>query len=894
MHDSALNKLFEPHSIAIIGATDTADSVGSQVLHNIVQGSFSGAIYPVNAKHERLADRPCYRSIRDIEHSIDLAVIVIPSRSIPQVLRDCGEKGVGAVIVLSAGFGEVSKMGEALQNQIVDIANHYNMPLVGPNCLGIMRPSHNLNATFTRNTAAAGHMALIAQSSSICTATLDWADANGFGFSTVASMGAMADIGLGDMLDYLANDPKTHSIMLYIEGIPNAREFISSLRVAARLKPVIVVKPGNRNDDTRAHNSHFGAQPDDDAVLDAALSRAGAVRVSTINQMFAAARVLAANKRINGTQLAILTNGGGPGAMAADRAARLDVELATLTDDTISKLSAILPAHWNHSNPVDILGDADQQRYEQTLNILLADPQVHGVLVLLAPQGLTNPTACAQGVINAAKASKKPVLSSWIGRNLVLEGRQLLSDAGIPHFLSPEAGINAFSYLASYRRSQQALMQTPQPLSQWRKPDVEGAKLIVENAIAERRSRLTNTEGRAILRAFRIPTNASINTTSAADALVAAETVGLPVAMKINSPDIDDKSGVGGVKLNVQEPRSVRTAYKDIVQSVQKKCPDADIVGVCVEPMVKKTAARELIISVQRDPVFGPVISLGIGGTAADIIEDRRMALPPLNDYLSRQLINNHRVRNYLSEYASMPPAKIDALVYVLQRVSEMACELPHIQALRINPLWLDAQEAIALDTTIAVAPPQTSTRRYGHMAIHPYPFELENTINLPNGNDIVIRPIRPEDAKAVQQLMENLSEESKYFRFMYRISTLTTAMLVRFTQIDYDREMALVAVSQDSNQNDGQLLGIARYTSNTDKHSCEFALTVSDDCQRQGIGRRLMQHLMNAARDRGLELIEGDVLKNNHKMHKLCKNLGFHAVNNPDDPEVVIVRRRL
>lgn len=893
MKEHYLHKLFEPQSIAIIGATDTPDSVGKQVLHNVIDGDFSGALYPVNAKHETLAGHSCYPSVSAIDHPIDLAIIVIRSRSIPQVLRECGEHGVGAAIVLSAGFGEVGDLGQALQNQIIDIANSYNMPLVGPNALGIIRPSHKLNATFTRNTAAPGNMALVAQSGAICTATLDWANANGFGFSAVASMGAMADVGLGEILDYLATDPQTQSIMLYLEGIPNARAFISSLRVAARLKPVIVVKPSHQHAGTRAHNAHWGNLPDDDTVLDAALRRAGAVRVVTINQMFSAARVLASKKRINGTRLVILTNGGGLGAMAAHHAAQLNVELTSLTPDTTSKLSALLPTHWTPSNPVDILGDADHERYEQATRLLLADDQVDGVLVLLAPQGLTEPTACAEAVIRAAADSPKPVLTSWVGRHLVHEGRELLNNARVPHFLSPETGVNAFAYLASYKRSQNALMQTAQPLSKWHKPDVEGASLIIDNALAERRRRLSNTEGRALLRNFRIPTNPAINAISAADALVAAGTVGLPVAMKINSTDIDDKSAVGGVRLNVMEPRSVRSAYNDIYDSVSSKCPDAKIIGVCVEPMVRKNNARELLISVQRDPVFGPVISLGIGGTAADIIDDRRTALPPLNDYLCRQLIKSSRVERYLDAHGSMQPAKIDALVYVLQRVSEMACELPQVEELRINPLLLDNREAIALDTTIAVAPPKTSTRRYGHMAIHPYPLELETPVQLPDGSEALIRPIRPEDASAVSHLMDELSEESKYFRFMYRVSTLTTAMLVRFTQIDYDREMALVAVSRDEDGN-AQILGIARYISNTDKHSCEFALTVSDNCQRQGIGRRLMQCLMYAARDRGLDIIEGDVLKNNHKMHKLCKNLGFHTVNNPDDPEVVIVRRRL
>ncbi|MBT8127763.1 MAG: bifunctional acetate--CoA ligase family protein/GNAT family N-acetyltransferase [Gammaproteobacteria bacterium] len=888
-----LHKIFEPQSVAIVGASDRDGSVGAQILKNILDSGFAGKIYPVNPKHKTVQDLPAYKSINAINHPVDLAVIAIPGKAIPDVMDQCGDHGVGSAIILSAGFAEIGRTGQLLQNEIVDIARTHNIPLVGPNCLGVIRPRVGLNATFAKSRIATGHVALVAQSGAFCTALLDWAESNGFGFSAVASLGATADIGFGQVLDYLAVDSETRSILLYVEGVSDARSFLSGLRVAARLKPVIVVKSGRNESGSRAAVSHTGALVGGDNVFDAAIERAGAVRVKTVSQLFAAAQTLASGTRVEGSRLAIVTNGGGPGVMAADRASDLNVPLANLSSKTIKQLSAVLPAHWSHSDPVDILGDANSERYRAATKIVLADINVDGLLVLLTPQAMTDPTACAEGVIAAARDSSKPVLACWMGENLVNEGRQRFAAADIPYFISPEGGVDAFGYLACYRHNQKALLQTPEPLSKHRKADIDGARLIIEHAIGEQRYTLSNTEAKAVLSAFHIPTSPSINANSAADALVAAEAVGLPVAMKINSPDITHKSDVGGVRLNIHEPLSVRTVFREMMDGVTAHNPNARVAGVTIEPMLERPHAREIMVGIARDPVFGPVISFGAGGTAVEIFADSQVALPPLNEYLSRELINGTRAARLLSQFRNLPAADVGQLTHVLQRVSEIACELPEVQELDINPLLVDHQGVIAIDARVVVASPKVSTARYGHMAIHPYPPELENSWQLADGTDVWVRPIRPEDAEKEQYFVQNLSDESKYFRFMQSMDKLTPMMLARFTQIDYDREMALVAVINE-HENQARIIAVARYVRNPDGQSCEFALTVADAWQRKGIGRQLMQRLMTVARDRGIEIMEGEVLSTNVKMLRLCERLGFRSVHNQDEPDVVVVRRHL
>ncbi len=893
MKDHYLKPIFEPKSVAVIGASERKNSVGEQVLRNIREGGFTGDIYPVNPKHETVQGLGCYPSLSDIDHPVDLVVFAIPAKGIPKVMRECSQHGVRAAIVLSAGFAEVGKRGVSLQNEIVDIAKTFNIPLIGPNCLGVIRPKVGLNTTFAKSSARTGHVALVAQSGAFCTALLDWADTEGYGFSAVASLGATADVGFGEVLDYLAVDPETHSILLYVEGVSNARSFISGLRVAARLKPVIIVKSGRNEMGLRAAVSHTGALVGNDIVFDSAIRRAGAVRVDTVTQLFSAAQTLASGTRVEGPRLAIVTNGGGPGVMAADRAADLPLPLAELSDQSIQKLSDVLPAHWSHSDPVDILGDADATRYQAATEIVLADKNVDGLLVLLTPQGMTDPTSCAQGVIKAAKKHKKPVFACWMGEKLVEKGRRLFAKADIPQFRSPEAGVDAFGYLACYRRNQKSLLQAPPPLTKPKETDVEGARMIIENALNERRFTLSNTESKAVLRAFHIPVSPCINVDSAADALVAAENLGLPVAMKINSPDITHKSDVGGVRLNIREPRSVRTAFREMMDTVELHSPEARIQGVTVEPMLDRPSAREIMIGIVQDPVFGPVISFGTGGTTVEIFADNQVALPPLNEYLSKQLIKGTRAAAYLQKFRNLPEANIPELIAVLQRVSEIACELPEIDELDINPLLVDTNGAIVVDARIIVKAPLATTARYGHMSIHPYPTELETIWQLPDGTNVSIRPIRPEDATQEQTFVKNMSAESKYFRFMQSLEQLTPLMLARFTQIDYDREMALIAVVKEGKE-DSRIIGVVRYVSNPDHHSCEFALAVSDDYQRKGIGRHLMQRLMVVAHDRGIEVMEGEVLSANSKMLKLMERIGFRLVHNSEEPDVVQVRRHL
>ncbi len=892
MKQHFLCKIFEPESVAIIGASERVGSVGAQVLQNLTQSGFGGGIFPVNPNHSRIGGMKCYAELSDIDHPVDLAVIAVPAKTIARVLRQCGEHGVKAAIVLSAGFAEIGGHGESMQHEIVDIARTYNIPLVGPNCLGIVRPKVGLNVTFAKSEARPGRMALVAQSGAFCTALLDWAETQGFGFSAVASLGATADVGFGKVLDYLAVDHETESILVYVEGISDARSFMSGLRVAARLKPVIVVKSGRNEAGTRAAVSHTGALVGADHVFDAAIQRAGAVRVHSVNELFAAAQLLASGTRVEGPRLAIVTNGGGPGVMAADRAADLGVPMAELGAATIRKLNETLPTHWSHSDPVDILGDAGPDRYRRTTDIVLADKNVDGILTLLTPQAMTDPTACADAVIEVARNYKKPVLACWMGAGLVAQARTRLAQAGVPQFHSPEAGVEAFGYLACYRRNQKALLQAPGPLSERKTPDVEGARLMIENARAQSRRTLSNVEAKAVLRAFHIPTSPSINAANAADALVAAETLGLPVAMKIDSVDITHKSDVGGVRLNIREPRSVRTTFREMVDAVAAVRPDAHIQGVTIEPMQIRPHAREVMIGVIRDPVFGPVISFGAGGTSVEIFADSRVALPPLNDYLSNQLIEGTRAAKFLKHFRNLPAVDFQQLKDVLKRISEITCELPEILEMDINPLLVDEHGVIAADARIVVAGRPTGTTRYGHMAIHPYPNELVSHWQLPDGLDVVIRPIRPEDAQTEQAFVTNLSPESKYFRFMQSLDKLTPMMLARFTQIDYDREMALIAVVKEDTP-EAKILGVARYVANPDNQSCEFALTVADDLQRHGIGRELMRRLMAIARDRNIEIMEGEVLSNNSKMLSLCRTLGFRVVRE-QDPEVAEVRRHL
>ena len=887
MHEEEhyLTSLFEPKSVAVIGASDRENSVGNIIYRNIVAAGYKGRLYPINPKHDTVQGVQAYKSIEEIGARVDLAVIATQARTVPAIIEQCGRSGVKNVVVITAGFAEAGHSGAALERKMVEIARSYGVRILGPNCLGLIRPVQGLNATFANISANPGNLALVSQSGALCTAILDWAKVNDVGFSSVISTGGSADIDFGEILDYLVYDNRTHYILMYVEGIRNARRFMSAMRSAARIKPILLLKAGRYESGSVAAQVHSGMALGSDAVFDAALKRAGVVRVRNIGQLFYAAKGLASKFRPDGNKLLIITNGGGPGAMAADRAAELGIPLADLSQSTIASLNAVLPPTWSHANPIDIVGDATPERYRDAILAGTQDPEVDGILVMLTPQAMTQPEEVAKAVITASETCTKPIVGCWMGEQQTYPARKMLTEAGIPAFRMPETAVDLFSHLSTYYRNQKLLLQTPEPISRQAKTATEGAKMLIEAVLSERRKVLSEMESKSVLRAFKIPVAQTMVARTPTEALLLAEQIGFPVVMKVDSPDLPRKSEVGGVRLNIISAAAVRNAYHDILDTVGRNAPSARINGVSIEPFVARPNGRELKVGVIRDRVFGPVITFGVGGAECEVFNDTAVALPPMNSYLVEDLIRSTRAAKILGDYRNMPAANMEALEDVLLRISQMVCELPWLQELDLNPLIVDENGAIAADARIVIDFAPSSGDRYSHMAIHPYPAHLVEDWVLPDGQVVVIRPIRPEDAEMEKEFVAHLSDESKYFRFMDTLRELTQSMLVRFTQIDYDREMAFVAVTEE----DGKevQVGVSRFVSNPDGETVEFALAVADGWQKRGVGRKLMSAIIECARVKGYRAVVGDVLALNSKMFKLMTSLGFTIHPHPEDPAV-------
>ncbi|MDH3320150.1 MAG: bifunctional acetate--CoA ligase family protein/GNAT family N-acetyltransferase [Betaproteobacteria bacterium] len=880
-----LTPLFEPASVAVIGATERAGAVGAVLIRNLLEAKYQGALFGVNPKHRSVHGVPCFNGIGKVPARVDLAVIATPAPTVPEIIEQCGKAGVRAAVVISAGFSEAGPTGAKLERALLENARRHRLRVVGPNCLGLMRPALGLNATFARGAALPGSLGLVAQSGAVCAAMLDWARPNGVGFSSVVSLGGSTDVDFGEIIDFLIADPATEHILLYIEGVRSARRFVSALRAAARVKPVIVQKVGRHPEGSRAAVSHTGAIVGLDDVFDAVVKRTGVVRVNTIGQMVAAAQALAAHVRPQGDRLAVVTNGGGPGVMAADRAADLGIPLAQLAPATFEALKPALPANWSHGNPLDLIGDADAKRYRAAVAACLADDGVDGVLAILTPQAMTAPDAAAQAVIEAAKGSSKPVLACWMGEEQTAAARRHLAQAHIPVFRTPDPAVEMFGHLSAFYRNQRALLQTPGPVAAPDAPDLATARAIVDAALAAHRSVLSEMESKALLAAFAIPIARTVVTRSAHEAMLVAGEIGFPVAMKIDAPEITHKSDVNGVRLNIGNAHAAQQAWQDIVAEAARLRPEARVNGVTVEPMVRRTHGRELMVGVIRDPVFGPAIVFGTGGTAVEVHRDRAVALPPLNRFLIADMIRGTRVAQLLGPFRRMPPVDRAALEEILLKVSEMVCELPELAEIDINPLIADDAGAIAVDARAVLRPAPPARDRYGHMAIHPYPSHLVTTWRPAAGPEVTLRPIRPEDAEMEQAFVKSLSAETRYFRFMDTLRELTPLMLVRFTQIDYDREMAFVAtVSAEGREAE---IGVARYVANPDGESCEFALVIADGWQRRGLGRRMMEQLVAVARARGLRAMVGHVLAENRGMLALCQKLGFGAGDSAEGPMV-------
>ncbi len=881
-----LTSLFEPKSVAVIGASNRENSVGNVIFKNILNSGYKGKLYAINPKHDTIQEQPAYKSIEEIGARVEMAIIATRPQTVPHIIEQCGRSGVRNVIVIAAGFSEAGHIGAALERKVLEIARSYNVRILGPNCLGIIRPELGLNATFTKITANPGNLALVSQSGAMCSAVLDWAKSNQVGFSSVISLGMTADVDFGEILDYLIYDSRTHYILMYVEGIRNARRFMSALRSAARIKPIILLKAGRHEAGSLAAAAHSGMAAVSDTVFDAAVRRAGVVRVKNVGQLFYAAKALASKFRPQGNRLAIITNGGGPGAMAADRAGDLGIPLAQLSNETMAVLNKCLPIGWSHGNPIDIAGDATPERYRDTILAVTQDPNVDSTLVMLSPQAMTEPMEVAKAIIEVADKLNRSLICCWMGEEQVGAARKALEDAGIPAFRMPETAIELFHHISKYYSNQKLLLQTPEPTRQQR-PETEGAKMLIEALLAERRKVLSEMESKAILRAFKVPVAQTMVARTATEALLLAEQIGFPIAMKVDSPDLPHKTDAGGVRLNIVNAPAVRNAYHDIIDTVQKRHPTAKINGVSIEPFLSRPNGRELMIGVFRDPIFGPVITFGAGGFDVEIFSDRSVALPPLNKFLAKDLIDSTRASKILDQFHNMPPVDREALKEVLLCISEMVCELPWIVELDLNPLIVDEHGAIAADARIVIDHATgASGDRYSHMAIYPYPVHLVQEWQMNDGKVVTIRPIRPEDAELEQEFVKNMSDESRYYRFMDTLRELTQTMLVRFTQIDYDREMALVATMTDDEGKESQI-GVSRYVVNPDGESVEFALAVGDGWQKCGVGRKLMTALIDCARMKGYRAVVGDVLSTNTKMFRLMTSLGFTIHPHPDDTAV-------
>jgi len=886
-----LNAFFAPKSVVLFGASERISAMGQAVYKNLVGNAFKGPIYLVNPKHSLVFGERCFTSVFEIGQVIDLAVIAAPPSRVNQIMKDCGQCGIKAVIILSADFAGTGAHINKLEQKVQRTARHFGIRFIGPNCLGVIRPKSGLNTTFNYCSATEGSLALISQSGALCTSILDWAKSRKLGFSAVVSIGATADVHFEELLDYLIYDPQTKSILLYIEGINNARSFISAVKAASRVKPVLVMKVGRHGPHTQTAKIHSGTISGQDDVFDAVLRQAGVVRGYKVNDLFVAATVLSKDKRLKGDNLVIITNGAGPGAIAVDRAIDLNLKLLALNDNTKESLSEFLPNYWSQANPIDIMGDASPERYKKTLSVCLGDDAINGIIIILTPQVMTEPLKVARDIVEFAQHPNKVIIACFMGGDFVSSARLLLEQNNIPTFQTPEAAIEAFSYLRSFANNQKLLLQVPEPLQKENQINPQICKSIIQNALSQNRTVLSKFESMQILNIYGISTPQAAIARDANEAVTLAESICYPVVMKILSKEILLKSDIGGVRLGLCNATAVKSAYQEMMESVSEKLPKIELIGVSVERMYTQQMSRELMVGLINDPAFGPVISFGAGGTTAEIIGDREVAIPPLNKTLVSELINRTKVCQMLKLSREYPACNLGAIEQVLLSVSQMACDLPWIKELTINPLIVDEHNAIALDIIIVVKQ-YTKTVRYQHMAIHPYPIELVKQEVLNTDEILTIRPIRPEDAKIEKAFVDGLSAQAKYFRFMQGIRTLTQDMLVRFTQIDYDLEMALIAVIQKHGIE--HEIGVARYVTNIDRKSCEFAVVVADDWHRKGIAWRLMQALIISATEKGLKEMQGTVLAENIHMLDFCKRLDFDIEDEPDDNTVCKVVKKL
>jgi len=884
-----LDSIFCPSNIALIGATESPGSVGRTIMWNLIVNPFGGAVFPVNPKRPSVLGVKAYPDIYSVPEPVDLAVIVTPAITVPKVIAECSAAGVKGSIIISAGFKETGAHGAELERQIMGYARRGNMRIIGPNCLGVMNPISGLNATFAAAMVHRGNVGFISQSGALCTAVLDWSLRENVGFSSFVSVGSMLDVGWGDLIYYLGDDPNTNSIVIYMETVGDARTFLSAAREVANTKPIIVIKPGRTEAAAKAAASHTGSLTGSDEVLEVAFRRAGVLRVNTIAELFYMAEVLSKQPQPNGNRLIILTNAGGPGVLAADSLVTNDGQLAHLASETMEAYNQLLPAAWSHNNPVDILGDASPERYGKALEIASQNPESDGMLVILTPQDMTDPTKTAEQVVASTRNMKKPILTSWMGGNGVSAGEQILNLANIPSFPYPDTAARMFTYMANYAGILRRLYETP-TLDAYmfdQQPESEKATDIIQSVRKSGRTLFTEYESKQILEAYHIPTVDTRIAINEEEAVENAEVLGYPVVLKLHSETITHKTDVGGVKLGLNDQQAVRQAFQEIAgslkQRVGEKGKDGSVhfLGVTVQPMVD-LEGYELILGSSVDPQFGPVILFGYGGQLVEVFRDSALALPPLNSTLVTRMIERTKIFTALKGVRGRAPINLDSLEKLIVRFSTLVCEQPWIKEIDINPLIVSPKNILALDARVLIYGPQVSEKELPRLAIRPYPAQYVREWKAKDGTSIVIRPIRAEDEPLMVDFHKSLSDRSVYLRFMYPMSLVQRVSHERLSRIchaDYAREITMVAERYNSKPGELRILGAARLRKLLGSSRARFSVLVSDTCQGIGLGKELLVILIEVARQEKLDCIESLMSPDNQIMKSICEELGFALI---------------
>lgn len=887
-----LDRIFKPKRIALVGVTINPNSVGGKVLGNLVGGGFRGVVYPVNPTSEAVLGIQCYRDVASVPRTPDLAVICAAANEVPDLVRQCGEAGILGLIVMSAGFREVGPEGEALEKQVrAERAKFDGMRIIGPNCLGIIVPGLNLNVSFAPAMPRKGNVAFISQSGALCTSVLDWALEEKIGFSNFVSIGNALDVGFGDLIDYFGEDEQTKSILLYVEAIEQARRFMTAARAFARTKPIVAYKAGRFPESAEVASSHTGAMASEDAVYDAAFRRVGLARVFDIGEIFDVAELIGRHKVPRGPRLGIVTNAGGPGVMAVDALIAARGELAKLSDETLASLDEKLPPYWSHGNPVDVLGDATSKRLATAVEIVLGDKGVDAVLVILTPQAMTNPTSAAKVTGELAASKKKPVLAAWLGGQSMRAGIQILNDAGVPTYTTPEQGVRAFMTLVAYARNLEELYETPKDIPVEFPLDRTKLRAQFESLMAGKGAMLSEDDSKALLESYGI---ASARPRAAADAGAAvriAEDIGYPVVLKVLSPDITHKTDVGGVMLDLNDEAMVRAAFDQIVSSAKAKAPGAHVEGVTVQPMIALNDAVELIVGIKKDPVFGTVMLVGAGGVTAELMGDSVLGFPPLNERLARGMLESLRIWPLLQGYRGRPPVNVEKLIETLIRVSYLAADYPEIGELDVNPLLATPKDVIVLDARVLVDRELVGKQHkpYAHLALRPYPEEYVSEAKLTDGRAVTLRPIKPEDEPLWFDLLGSCSRETIYMRFQYFFQWASHEVASRYCYIDYDREMAIVPELVEAGTR--KLLGVGRLVADPEHETAEYAILIGDEWQNQGLGGLLTDYCLRIAKDWGVKRVVATTTTDNYRMTAVFRKRGFEITTTQADGTVDVVK---